>query len=80
MERKLHPDTFMPRKIYREHILASRAKLDSARRAWFVRVSIMRQSEEGIETLTLQPAKLFATEEEAIDEGFRFAELWVDQL
>ena len=69
----------MANKLYKEYTLVPRAEFDPRKEAWFVHVTIVWQVDSKVSFHTLHSPISFRTEKEAVAEGFRSAELWVDQ-
>jgi hypothetical protein len=65
--------------MYRDSTILCTAEFDEAERIWRLTVAIAWQIAEHLHWHTLTPPKCFETEEEALAEGFRLGELWIDK-
>jgi hypothetical protein len=67
-----------PKKLYKSHLIVCRATHSEDNAQWFVSAHISWRVAGHSHLHTLKPATPFETEEDATAEGFRMAELWVD--
>ena len=68
----------MPHEMYKDATILCKAEFDEVESLWFLAISIAWQVSEHLHWHTMTPPKSFETETEAMAEGFRLAELWVD--
>ena len=72
-------------RVYKEHLLicelemVPRLRMTGMSRVWFVRVRVRWLSDWRVQTHVLRPPHSFETAQEAVERGFRYGELWVDQ-
>ena len=77
--------TSLASKVYKEHLLICRLEMvphlvtSRMNSVWFVRVSIHWLSQRRVRTHVLRPPHSFQNADEALERGFRYGELWVDQ-
>jgi hypothetical protein len=65
--------------MYRDSTILCNADFNEIERVWHLTVAIAWQVGEHLHWHTLMPPKPFETKEEAVAEGFRLGELWVDE-
>jgi hypothetical protein len=68
----------MRTRLYKEYVIASLPELDISRKVWLIKAAIFWQQNADVHTHSLRPPRSCPTEAEALEEGFRLAELWID--